>query len=689
MANRLSRETSPYLLQHAHNPVDWFPWGEEALTRARAEDRPILLSIGYSACHWCHVMERESFEDPETAELMNREFVNIKVDREERPDVDQIYMRAVQAMTGSGGWPLTVFLTPEGHPFYGGTYFPPVPRHGLPSFRQILAAAAAAYRDRPDDVRAAARDLVRKMEEAQGSPAGPSAPAHDAGGPGAALLDEAVRGLGRAYDSVHGGFGRAPKFPQPTTLEFLLRHHARTGDPRALEMAVTTLERMAAGGIRDHLEGGFHRYSVDGHWLVPHFEKMLYDNALLARAYLDAYRATGRPGFREVATETLDYILADLRSPEGGFFSARDADSEGEEGRFYVWSLKEVEEVLGRDAPAFRLAYGLTEEGNFEGKNILHLPRPTAEAARELGVEEAELKDLLSRCRVQLTEARARRVHPLRDEKILTSWTALTLRALAEAAAVLHHEGYREAARDAGRFILSRARRDGGLFLFHVVAGGQTRIPGFLEDYGATANAFLSLHEATLDPQWADHAAWAVEAMVARFHHEDDGRFYDTAAAGEELILRPRDPMDNPTPSGNSLAAEALLRAGHLLGREEWTTLAERLLVQEAAAVRRFPTAFGRLLSVAERATAPPVEVAVVGERSDPSTYALLAAAAAPLLPNLTLTGRAPAEELPLPIPLLEGREAAGGRPTAYVCRNLACRAPVTDPEDVSREMES
>ncbi len=682
MTNRLAATTSPYLLQHSNNPVDWYPWGEEALSRARSENRPILLSVGYSACHWCHVMERESFEDPETAALMNEHFVNVKVDREERPDVDQVYMRAVQSMTGHGGWPLTAFLTPTGEPYYGGTYFPPEPRHGMPSFRQILTAAAAAYRERPDEVRQAADRMVGALRAA-------SELGSDGGAPGdppdEALLDRACEGLSRRYDSAHGGFGSAPKFPQPTTLEAVLRHHLRTGDPHSLEMVLRTLRKMADGGIRDHLGGGFHRYSVDAKWLVPHFEKMLYDNALLARIYVDAWKVSGAEDLRRVAESTLDYVLADLTAPEGGFYSARDADSEGEEGTFYVWTPSEVESVLGDRSATFMDVYDVTTAGNFEGRNILHLDESVEAFARRNGHNPADLVIQLDQDRRALFDARSAREAPFRDEKILVAWNGMTVRSLAEAGAALGRSDYVDAATRAATFILSRMRENGRLFRVH--AAGRSHGPAFLEDYAALGNALLSLHEATLDTRLLPEVTWACDATIRHFFDRDAHSFWDSAHDGEALVVRPRDTMDNATPSGNSLAAELLARAGHLFDNSEYREVAAAAVAGEVANLSRFPSAFGRLQAVADRMAAAPTEVVVVGAPDDAQTTALHRVVARAPHRNLTLTGYDPGAGDAPPMPLTEGKEMVGGQPAAYVCRGFSCRRPVTTPGDLEAEM--
>ncbi len=670
MPNRLAKESSPYLLQHAHNPVDWFPWDDEALDLARSSNRPILLSIGYSACHWCHVMERESFEDPAIAAIMNERFVNVKVDREERPDVDQVYMRAVQAITGQGGWPLTVFLTPGAEPFYGGTYFPPEPRHGLPSFRQVLAGVARAYAERPDDVVRNATELRRTLGLAA---SGGGAPQNvDLG-----LLEEAVAALARQYDPVHGGFGGAPKFPQTVTLEVLLRHHARTDAVHALDMVVHTLRSMARGGIRDHLGGGFHRYSVDARWLVPHFEKMLYDNALIAQAYVDAFRATRDPELREVAEHTLDYVLRDLRSPEGGFYAARDADSDGEEGRYYTWTPDEVADVLGPErAGPFVRCYDVAPAGNFEGRSILHLPHPIDAVAASLGLPDEGLDALLRDAREALLEARSRREPPARDEKVLTAWNGLALRTLAEAGAALGKPDYVRAAETGAGFVLDALRRDGRLL--RVYKDGEARVPAFLEDHAALGNALLSIHEATLDPRWLAEVRWLADRTLTLFYDEEAARFFDTAHDAERLFVRPRDPMDNATPSGNSLALELLGRAGHLFDDARYHEVAQTGMKGESGAMRRFPTAFGRLLSVVDRSLAPPVELAIVGDRTDPRTGDLLAVAFERYQRNLTVTGSGASEDVE-GVPLLAGRSPLGGAPTAYLCRGYACELPVTE----------
>src|ERR1700694_4784000 len=556
MANRLARETSPYLLEHADNPVDWYPWGPEALARARAEHKPILLSIGYSACHWCHVMARESFEDPQTAALMNRDFVAIKVNREERPDLDQVYMRAVQGMTGSGGWPMTVFLLPDGTPFFAGTYFPPTDRFGMPSFTRVLAAVADAFTKRPADVEETAtqvRDFLNR----------PSVPLA-VGELTSALLDEAAAGLERDFDPGQAGFGGAPKFPQPMIVEVLLRHHVRTGQRTALEMALQTLRAMAAGGMYDQLGGGFHRYSVDERWLVPHFEKMLYDNALLARAYLDAWQLTHDAAFRRVAEATLTFVLREMTSPEGGFYSSLDADSEGEEGRFYLWTPPELESVLGvEEARALGSVFDVTDRGNFEARNTLH---PVAPGAIEV----------LDAARERLMVARALRARPHRDEKVIAGWNGLMLRAFADAGRVLDREDLVMTAQANARFLLSHMRQGGRMRRSY--KDGRAPLAGFLEDQAAVADGLLSLYEATFDREWLDAVRELLREMLTAFWDDAGGVFFDTAADQEALVARTADVTDNAIPSGTSLAVDVLLRAGMLLGEPSWTDRAQATL---------------------------------------------------------------------------------------------------------------
>jgi uncharacterized protein len=674
-ANRLAGETSPYLLQHAHNPVDWYPWGPEALERARATDRPILLSVGYAACHWCHVMERESFEDPDTAALMNEHFVSIKVDREERPDVDAIYMDAVQAITGSGGWPMTVFCTPDGEPFYGGTYFPDTDRHGMPSFRRVLTAVADAWTNRRDEALRQGRALATAIGRQAAVPASNEPLTEE-------LLLAAFGGLRRAFDATWGGAGGAPKFPQPMTWEFALRCHLR-GVPDAGEMTRRTLDRMAAGGMYDQLGGGFHRYSTDGRWHVPHFEKMLYDNAQLALLYLHGWQVLRVDRYREVCVETLDYLLREMRHPEGGFFSSQDADSEGVEGRFFVWSLDELVELAGEDVAAW---YGATREGNWEGTNVLWTPAPRAAVAAELGVPEDELARRVAEARPLLLERRSGRVRPGTDDKVLAGWNAMAIRAFAEAGRVLGESRYVEAAAGAGGFVLRELRRADGRLL-RTWRDGRAGGPGYADDVALMAQACLTLHETTLDARWFREATALAGDLVRLFHDAERGGFFQTGSDAEALVVRPKELFDNAVPSGNSAAAEALLRLGMLEGDAQLERAGVSALRVAREGMERAPTGFGHALCALDLYLSPPREVAIVGPPADPATAALAARVWSSYRPNLVVAGGSPEDAESSGIPLLAGRGLVDGRPAAYVCERFACRRPVTDPEDLAAEL--
>ena len=682
MPNRLANETSPYLLQHQDNPVDWYPWGPEALERARSEDRPILLSVGYSACHWCHVMEHESFEDPATAALMNEHYVNIKVDREERPDIDSIYMSAVQQMTGHGGWPMTVFITPGGAPFYGGTYYPPEPRYGMPSFRQILLAVAEAWRERRADVDQSAEHMAEALRQSGElrAPAGTLDPS---------ILDRAFRSLASRFDSAWGGMAGAPKFPQPLTLEFLLRTWKRTGSADAMRFVDVTLRRMAAGGMYDHVGGGFARYSVDAHWLVPHFEKMLYDNALLARLYTHAWQATGDEAHRAVAEDVLAWVTREMTSPEGGFYSALDADSEGEEGKFYVWTPGEIDSVAGaEDGALVRAYYGVTEAGNFEGRNILHAWRSMDEVAAEQAVGAERLRDALDRARPRLYEERAKRVWPGRDDKVLTSWNAMMLHAFAEAARAFESAEYRRIAVASAEFLVRRLRTEDGR-LARTYKDGRAKIPGFLEDHALLAEALVAVYEATWDERWLGEARTLADQVLQSFWDEEQGIFFDTAVDAEQLVIRPRNLFDTATPSGNSAAVNAMLRLAELVGDERYSRVARRVLESLADTVARVPAGFGHLLSALDFHLATPTEVAFVGTPGRAETDALLRVVGRAYLPN-TVTALRPVDESRADeelIPLLRGRTAREGRATAYVCERFACQQPVTEPAALAGQL--
>ncbi|HEY8735506.1 MAG TPA: thioredoxin domain-containing protein [Candidatus Dormibacteraeota bacterium] len=664
MANRLAYETSPYLLEHAENPVDWYPWGPEALGRAQSENRPILLSIGYSACHWCHVMARESFEDPAIATLMNRSFVCIKVDREERPDLDQVYMRAVQGMTGSGGWPMTVFLLPDGTPFFGGTYFPPIERFGMPSFRRVLTAVAEAFTLRKAEVLQTAAQIREFLAR--------PTPAATAQSLTPVLLDAAYARLAQDYDPTHGGFGGAPKFPQPMLIEFLLRTNVRTGQARPLELATHTLRAMASGGIYDQLGGGFHRYSVDDHWLVPHFEKMLYDNALLVRAYLDAWQRTRDPLFARVVSETLDFIGAEMTSPEGGFYSSLDADSEGEEGRFYVWTPAELREALGAaDAARLGEAFDVTDGGNFDGRNILHPVQPAA-------------AEILDATRQRLRASRSGRIRPHRDEKVLAGWNGLMLRAVADAARVLDRADLAQTAIRNARFLLDRMRR--GRRMLRSYKDGRAILPGYLEDQASVADGLLSVYALTLEPVWLDDVRAVVEEMVASFWDAGQGMFYDTAADHEALVIRPQDVTDNAIPSGTSMAVDVLLRAGALLGEDEWVERGRAGLARLAPTAAKAPLAFGRLLAALDFHLAKPVEVALIGNAREPERHAFLDVVRRQYRPN-QLVAAGPGGDQDA-IPLLRDRHVIDGHVTAYLCEAFVCQAPTTDPAMLAAQID-
>jgi hypothetical protein len=681
MPNRLAAETSPYLRQHADNPVDWYPWGQEALERARAEDKPILLSIGYAACHWCHVMAHESFENPATAELMNRHYINIKVDREERPDLDGIYMNAVVAMTGQGGWPMTVIMTPDCRPFFGGTYFPPAPRFGMPAFSQVLLGVAQAWREQRDNIEASATEITNALRGASFI-TGAAAPVDDG------LFDQALNNLLRTFDSRLGGFGGAPKFPPSMTLEFLLRAHLARGDALALHMAELTLTQMARGGMYDHLGGGFARYSTDDRWLVPHFEKMLYDNALLARVYLHAWQITGNPLFRQVTEETLDFVARELRHDDGGFYSSYDADSEGEEGKFYVWTAAEIGEALGDQAQAFMIAYDVTPGGNWEGRTILNTPLPLDEVAASLGRAPAEFAEAMGAARRQLYDLRARRVWPGLDDKVITAWNGLMLAAFAEAGRALGRGDYTAVAVSNAAFLHRTMRRENGRLLRTWKAGAQARYNAYLEDYAYLAEGLLALYQTTFDPVWFAWARELADLMLAHFRDGDAPGFYDTSDDHERLLERPKDVQDNATPSGNAMAATALLKLGLYTGERRYWDAAEAAIGSVYEAMARYPNAFAQWLTAASFIAAAPREVAVIGRLAAADTRALLDAVFSGYRPDLVVAA-GPDSSHGTIIPLLEDRPQRDGRATAYVCRRFACQQPVTDPTDLLRQLEA
>ena len=672
--NRLADETSPYLRQHRDNPVDWYPWGDEARTRARQEDKPILLSVGYSSCHWCHVMAHESFEDPATAAVMNELFVNVKVDREERPDVDAVYMEAVQALNGHGGWPMTVFLTPDGKPFYAGTYFPKHPRGGLPGFVSLLQAIDEAWRDRRTEVLGQAErlvDAVRGRSEALGARL-PSGTAQDAGGPegdghdrrpSPDMLQGGYAALRRLHDNELGGFGSAPKFPQPSMVDLMLRAWYRNKSDETMRMLTTTLDAMASGGIYDHLGGGFARYSTDRHWLVPHFEKMLYDQAGLARIYLRAWQATGHRRWLQVLEETVEYVLGDLRLPQGGLCSAEDADSEGVEGKFYVWTRDELIDVLGAERAATATEwYGVTEAGNFEGANILHRPQ-RGDLVRPPEVEQA---------RRLLFEARAKRVRPGKDDKVLTEWNAMFVASLAEAAGATGRRDWLDAASATADFLLDNLRGPTGRWL-RSWQEGRARQPGFATDYAWLVEAFTRLAEAAGQARWVSEARRAADELLELFWDDEGAGLFTIGADGEELIVRSKDVYDGATPSANSVAAVALMRLGALTGETRYTEAAEGILTVLGPTLAHSPTAVTHALAAVDLVVGRTTEIAVVGDRPD-----LVEAVRSRFLPDAVLAwGEA------YPSPLWEERKPG----FAYVCRNYACQAPVAAVDDLLAQL--
>jgi len=671
--NRLARETSPYLLQHAKNPVDWYPWGPEALERARREDRPILLSIGYAACHWCHVMERESFENPAIAAQMNAGFVCIKVDREERPDLDDIYMSATVAMSGSGGWPMTVFLTPDQQPFFAGTYFPPVDRFGRSGFPNLLTKLTELWQND----RKAVLDQAKQLTEHVRNQSGP--------GPGAGELGldsqrSAVQQLAQSYDTRYGGFGKAPKFPPAQSLELCLRYARRTGDAQALTMLRGTLDGMKAGGMYDQLGGGFARYSTDERWHVPHFEKMLYDNAQLAKLYTEAYQFTADAEYARIATETLDYVMREMQSPAGGYYSATDADSEGVEGKYFVWEPHEVEELLpAEDAADFCAYYDVTVQGNWEGYNVLRVQRPHQVVAEDLGISEAQLRASLQRSIPILYQARSKRVPPLLDDKVLVAWNGLMIDAFAVAARVFPERGYAESAARAATFLLERLRRpDGGLYRTH--RAGKSHLFGYLEDYAYLGQGLVSLYEVSGDERFLNEAARLAERLLADFSDADGGPFYQTAHGHEALIARVRDGHDGALPNANAIAAHALCRLARHLGRPEWEERARAALRAYAKSVERLPRAFGSTLNALDFISEASLELVLVGEPGVAGYDDLAAELAKRYSPNRIEARLAPRQSSQLP--LAQGKTALDGQATLYVCRNFACASPVTSVTD-------
>jgi len=678
--NHLVNETSPYLLQHAHNPVNWYPWSEKAFAKAKRENKPVLLSIGYSACHWCHVMAHESFEDEEIAKLMNELFVNIKVDREERPDLDQIYMSAVQMLTHHGGWPMTVFLTPDGLPFYGGTYFPPQDRYNMPGFPRVLISVAEAYRERGEDIKETSVSILNELQRLN--------TANEANEPlGKEVLEAAYAGIVRTYDSLHGGFGGAPKFPPSMTLEFLLRTYKRTSKSEALNIVRHTCKAMADGGIYDQLGGGFHRYATDARWLVPHFEKMLYDNALLSRLYLHYFQLTREEFARDTATGIFDYVLREMTDNAGGFYSTQDADSEGHEGKFFVWGIEEIKSALGeRDASLFCDYYNVSEGGNFEGQSILNVSQSLEDVAQQNDISVTELAHVLETSRERLFAIRERRVKPDRDDKILTAWNGLMLASFSEGGAILNRPDYTRAAQRNAEFVLSELRRDG--LLLRTWKDGKAKFNAYLEDYAFLIDGLVTLYETDGELRWFTEALTLTQRMIDEFWDAENGGFYFTGRSHEQLIVRSKDYFDNATPSGNSVAAGVLLRLATLTSNETYRNYAVSILQSVSDTARKYPSGFGYALSAIDFLLSTPKEIAIVGKDSA-AVQDFIGEVWHTYLPNKVVAGATFGNKHAVDlIPLLHNRPLIGGRATAYVCEHSSCKEPVNDRASLGMQLQ-
>jgi uncharacterized protein YyaL (SSP411 family) len=675
--NRLRDSASPYLRQHADNPVDWYEWGPEALELAKSTRKPILLSIGYAACHWCHVMAHESFEDQATAALMNELFVNIKVDREERPDLDAIHMQAVQALTGHGGWPMTVFLTPDAVPFHAGTYFPPQDRQGLPSFQRVLRAVSNAWHERPTNVEEAGRALTEHLQRA----ASPSTTTHVVD---KRTLDLAFRSLARSFDARSAGFGGAPKFPPSMALDFLLRHAVRTGEPLALEMVAKTFSAMQRGGIYDQVGGGLHRYSVDAQWLVPHFEKMLYDNAMFARLGVRLWQVTRDAEVREATEQTLDWVLREMRDASGAFHSSLDADSEGHEGRFYVWTRQEFMDVCGPDASVAEAHWGVSEEGNFEGMNILFVPDGVEATAARTDRDPNDVRVALTRARQRLYDVRERRTWPGKDAKVIASWNGLMIRAFVEAARAFRRIEYRDAAEAAGRSVATTLARDGRVS--RSALEGRVSGPGMLEDFAAVALAFLDLYSLTFDTSWLERSRAITERTIELFFDAESDTWYDTAVDHERLLVRPREVTDNATPSGTSLAVDLLLAWSELDDIAEWRGIVERTVSRVGDAIAQYPQALGHVAGVADALVNGSAQVAISGDSRERGFQDLAERVGSTFIPSLVIAGGNP--DTPNQPALMRQRASIGGVATAYVCRGFTCDLPTSSPDEVERQVK-
>jgi len=685
MPNHLANETSPYLLQHKNNPVDWYPWGPEALERAKKEQKPIFLSIGYSACHWCHVMEHESFEDEGIAKTLNEKFVCIKVDREERPDLDQLYMNAVQMLTGRGGWPMSVFLTPDLKPFYAGTYWPPKQQRGMPGFDQVIAGVSKAWTENRDQAVAMADNVTSELAKLDQAGAD--------GDVAETLIADAVVQLRKTFDRTYGGFGGAPKFPSSMALQLLLRHWHRKREQSSLDMVQVTLDRMAAGGIYDHLGGGFARYSVDARWLVPHFEKMLYDNGQLAVTYLEAYQATGNEDYARVVRETLDYTLRDMTDAKGGFYSTEDADSEGVEGKFYTWKPAELREILGDEAAeTFARVYDVTDAGNFEHTNILNLPKTLGQQAKILGVELEELKTQLAASRAKLFAVREKRIHPHKDDKVIVAWNGLMIDAMARAGAVLDEPKYLEAAAGAADFLLTDLRREDGRML-HTWRHEEAKLDAYLDDYTYLANSLVSLYESTFEGRYLDEAIALMDVVLEKFSDAEGKGFFFTAADQEKLIVRGKDFMDNAVPSGNSMAATVLLRLGKITGNQDYLNAAYEAMQAAADLMQRAPSATGQMLIAVDLHIGPTYEMVLAGDLADKDSQTALRALRRRYLPNkiLVLANKHAADGTKPPAALAElllGKSMLGDAPTLFVCEGFTCQAPAQGLEEIEHTLD-
>ncbi|MEC9309151.1 MAG: thioredoxin domain-containing protein [Chloroflexota bacterium] len=680
MANHLINETSPYLLQHSQNPVEWYPWGPEALGRSKKEDKPILLSIGYSACHWCHVMERESFENVHIASIMNSNFINIKVDREERPDLDAVYMEAVQMLTGSGGWPMTVFLTPEAKPFYGGTYFPPSDQMGMPGFPRLLESVSEAYKTNRSEIERVTTQLTEQMGKNGSMTPGVTPLTVN-------IMHQAYSSLATSFDYQNGGFGNAPKFPQPMTPEFLLRYYNQGFNPRALEMVEFTLEKMAYGGMYDQIGGGFHRYSTDAYWLVPHFEKMLYDNALIARLYLHAYQITGKNLYERITQETIDYVLREMTDANGGFYSAQDADSEGVEGKFFVWSLREIINSLGStDGDIFCKFYGVTDNGNFEGNNILNISKSLESFCRENQLELDNLQVILDHGKTTLLEIRNKRIHPLLDDKILSSWNGLMLKTLAEAGATLKRQDYITAAKHNAMFIINNMHSASRLLRSY--RAGQAKLLGYLEDYSFVADGLISLYEATFENQWMEEAIELVDDMIILFWNSELGGFYDTGHDHESLVVRPRDIFDNAQPCGGSVAADVLLRLSIVTGNEDYISKASTSMKGLHQLMARAPGGTAHWLSALDSYVNAPKEIAIIGTGNNIETQTFKNVVFETYVPNKVLVGKNKNDQ-GIDSPLLQDKDTDNNSPVAYVCQNYTCQYPARDTATFTEQLKN